>query len=31
MLDAGAPKHEVAGGFGMGINKLNRILAQYGD
>lgn len=31
MLDAGQPKHEVAGGFVMGVNKLNRILGQYVD
>ena len=30
-LEEGIPKHEVAGGYGMGVSKLNRILAQYGD
>lgn len=30
-LEEGIPKHEVAGGHGMGVSKLNRILAQYGD
>lgn len=30
-LEGGAPKHEVAGAHGMGVARLNRILAQYGD